>query len=257
MDTLTVFGGAIAAGLIAGVMGLGGGVLIIPALTIFVGIPIKQAVGISLTSVIATSMSSSTVYLKKDLVDLEIGILLAISAIAGGLSGGILSAYIRNEHLAFIFSGILIYSAISFAIKKENLQAPESKYNKKTLWVFLLISYFTGILTGMLGIGGGIIFIPLLYLGLKMPLPIAIGTSAFKVGLTATAGAVIYFMRGDLDPVLSIIPPVVVGMIVGARVGGMIGVKIKSSVTKGLFSLMLVYFSYRMLSMGLAELANK
>ncbi len=256
MDTLTVFGGAITAGLIAGVMGLGGGVLIIPALTIFAGVPIKQAVGISLTSVIATSMSSSTVYLKKDLVDLEVGMLLAVSAIAGGLSGGILSAYIRSEHLNFIFSALLIYSAISLALKKESAQSTDLKYSKKTMWVFLIISYFTGMLTGMLGIGGGIIFIPLLYLGLRMPLPIAIGTSAFKVGLTATAGAMIYFLRGDLDPVLTLIPPVVVGMIVGARVGGMIGVKIKSSVTKALFSLMLVYFSYRMFTMGLAELAK-
>ncbi len=257
MDTLTIFAGAIAAGLIAGVMGLGGGVLIIPALTLFADIPIRQAVGISLTSVIATSMSSSTVYLKKDLVNLEIGVLLAVSAIAGGLSGGILSAYIRSEHLAFIFSGLLIYSAVSLTLKKESSQSANANHSKKTMWVFLIVSYFTGMLTGMLGIGGGIIFIPLLYLGLRMPMPIAIGTSAFKVGLTATAGAMIYFMRGDLDSVLTIIPPVVVGMIVGARVGGMIGVKIKSSITKGLFSLMLVYFSYRMLMMGLAELANK
>ncbi len=257
MDTLIIFGGAIAAGLIAGVMGLGGGVLIIPALTIFVGVPIKQAVGISLTSVIATSMSSSTVYFKKDLVDMKVGILLAMSAVAGGISGGILGGYVSAAHLAFIFSAILIYSAVSLALKKEKTQVADAVYSRKTLWVFLVISYFAGILTGMLGIGGGVVFIPLLYLGLRMPMPIAIGTSAFKVGLTATAGAMIYFMRGDLDGVLSIIPPVVVGMIVGARVGGMIGVKIKSSVTKALFSLMLVYFSYRMLTMGLTELANK
>jgi len=256
MDTLIIFGGAITAGLIAGVMGLGGGVLIIPALTIFVGVPIKQAVGISLTSVIATSMSSSTVYFKKDLVDMKVGILLAMSAVAGGLSGGILGGYVSSAHLAFLFSAILIYSAVSLALKKEKTQLADAEYSRKTLWVFLVISYFAGILTGMLGIGGGVVFIPLLYLGLRMPMPIAIGTSAFKVGLTATAGAMIYFMRGDLDSVLSIIPPVVVGMIVGARVGGMIGVKIKSSVTKALFSLMLVYFSYRMFSMGLSELAR-
>jgi len=180
-----------------------------------------------------------------------------MSAVAGGISGGILSAYVSSAHLAFIFSAILIYSAISLALKKEKSQTTGAEYNRKTLWIFLVVSYFAGILTGMLGIGGGVIFIPLLYLGLRMPLPIAIGTSAFKVGLTATAGAMIYFMRGDLNHVLPIIPPVVVGMIIGARVGGLIGVRIKSSVTKALFSLMLVYFSYRMLTMGLAELANK
>jgi uncharacterized membrane protein YfcA len=119
--------------------------------------------------------------------------------------------------------------------------------------IFLMaLTFVTGNMTGLLGIGGGIVYVPLMYIGLHFALPLAVGTSAFNVGLAATGGAIIYVLRGDLDSSLVLIPPVVVGMIAGAKLGGALGVKAKPIVTKIVFSTMLIYFCYRMIVKGLA-----
>ena len=252
MDTLWIFGGAVCAGLLAGFLGLGGGVLIVPALALFGDISMKQAAGISLTASIATSMASSTVFIKKHLCDLDLGLKLALTATAGGLSGGILSTYVSNAHLAFIFAAFILYSGISLAFKKDHNLPPIETYARHKLALFLFVAYIAGLLSGLLGVGGGIIFVPLMFLGLKFPIQRATGTSAFVVGLTATGGAVIYFLRGELDNTLDIVPAVVMGMIAGGKLGGILGVKTKSRIVRQVFAGLLFFMCYRMVKLGMA-----
>ncbi|MFQ5607799.1 MAG: sulfite exporter TauE/SafE family protein [Candidatus Zixiibacteriota bacterium] len=251
MDSLLIFGGAVTAGLLAGFLGLGGGALLVPALSLFAGIPIKQAVGISLTSSIATSMAASTVFIRKDRCDLDTGMKLALAATVGGLSGAALSAYVSGAFLAFMFAAVLLYSGGSLALRSDNQPGAAQSHSHRAHAVFLVIAFLGGVMSGLLGVGGGIVFVPLMFLGMKLPIQRSVGTSAFIVGLTATAGAVIYFLRGELDSSLEILPAVVVGMIVGARLGGLLGVRAKSRVIRVIFAALLVYMSYRMITLGL------
>ncbi|HSG98750.1 MAG TPA: sulfite exporter TauE/SafE family protein [candidate division Zixibacteria bacterium] len=254
METLFIFLGAVAAGLLAGFLGVGGGILIVPALTLFAGTPIKDAVGVSLTSIITVSMSASTVYLNKDLVDLRMGIYLAIAASVGGITGALAGGIIPEHVVALLFGSVMLYAIFSMLRRDNPTQPSHTGYSATRIAIFMFLTFLVGNLTGLLGIGGGLAFIPLMYIGLGFPMALAVGTSAFNVGLAATGGALIYFLRGDLNSALPLIPPVVIGMIVGAKLGGLFGVRAKPIVTKIVFSGMLVYFCYRMIAKGIAGL---
>lgn len=254
METLYIFLGSIGVGMLAGFLGVGGGIILVPVLTLFGGVPIKQAVGVSLLSMITTSMSASTVYLNKDLVDLRIGIYLALSAIVGGMTGAFVSVYVADHMIALLLAAMMIYAMASMARKRNEQHSALTDPSALRIALMMSLTFVTGNMTGLLGIGGGIVYVPLMYIGLRYSMPLAVGTSAFNVGLAATGGAVIYFLRGDLSPALSLIPPVVIGMIAGAKLGGALGVKAKPIVTKIVFSSMLVYFCYRMILKGVSGL---
>lgn len=254
LEILYFFLGAVGIGFVSGLLGLGGGVILTPGLILFAGLTIQQAVGISLISVISTSMSASTVYLRKGLVDIEFAIRLALSASAGSVTGGLLSEYIPGAYLAFLFSGILLYSSISILSRSNSEEVHRSLVSTSKIIFFIALAFFAGTLTGLLGLGGGIIYVPLLFLGLSFPMSRAVGTSAFTVGLTATAAAVVYYAQGALDETLEIIPAVVLGMITGAKLGGLVGAKSKSIYSRLLFAALLIYFCYRMIRQGIAQL---
>lgn len=251
METLIILAVSIGAGILAGFLGLGGGVLMIPALTIIAGVPIKLAVGVSLLSVISVSMTSSSVYLRKDMINLELAVTLALASVSGGIVGALLSEHIASSNLHFIFAAVLIYAAVSIVLRGNTDSESKKIVSGVRLALFLLVSFAAGIMTGLLGLGGGIIFVPLLYLGFGLSIPRAIGVSSFLVGLSATSGSLVYFLRGDLAQVVAVIPPVVIGMIVGAKLGGKLGVVAKSKVSKIVFAVMLLYVCYHMVNLGL------
>ena len=254
IEPLTLFALSVGIGVFAGLLGLGGGVLIIPLLTLSYGASISTAVAVSLLAVIPTSMAASTVYLESGKIDFETVIPMCFFAATGGVIGGLIAGFVPVAWLELLFAVILAYSAVATLLKKDG--NGDSAHDPNRFWRRLKdpVTFLAGILTGLVGLGGGVILIPLMYLGLGLPIRMAMASSAFIVGVSATAGATVFVMRGGLTEVFSFLPSVVTGMLLGAFLGGKLGVRAAPAALKALFAVVLVYFSYRMALTGAGRL---
>lgn len=229
---------AVAAGFVGALLGLGGGIVLVPGLTLLFGYPIKVAIAASLISVIATSSSAATVYVRERFTNIRLGMLLEITTTAGALVGGILAVYIGRRYLYFIFAAMLLYSGFSMLRDRRSplgpseSDAPEPNLNgsfvdpatgKTVSYVVskvpvgLIGGWIAGIISGLLGVGGGIIKVPLMNLVMHVPMKAAIATSNFMIGVTAAAGALVYWANGLIDPAVA--APSAIGVLIGARLG--------------------------------------
>ena len=254
LETVTLFFGATVVGLASGMLGLGGGVFIIPLLTLGFGMSIKSAVALSLVCVIPTSMAASNVYLKSGVIDVDLAVTLSLYTTIGGIIGGVIAGQIDPAILEIIFAVVLLYSAISVVTRTDNPGAQKKTLSHRHTKALHAIAVVAGVLTGIVGLGGGVVLIPLMYIGFGLPIAQAIGSSALIVGVTGTAAATVHVLNGALDPVIQAAPPIVVGMILGAHLGGRLGVRVKSIVLRVGFALILLYSCYRMAIEGLRGL---
>jgi uncharacterized membrane protein YfcA len=246
--------GGLIAGLFGSLLGLGGGVLIIPMLTLVFGIPMKEAVGTSLICVIATSSGAASLYVKKHLADIRLGMTLELASTVGAIAGGLVAGIIKPEVLAILFSLLLVYIAFSMTRKRteKNLQADSSSpqdYEVNNLPLGMGASFFAGNISGLLGVGGGVIKVPTMYLLMGVPLKTAAATSNFMIGVTATAGAFVYFARGEVDLLVS--GTTMIGVFLGALIGSRMLNLIKTEYLKRAFIIVLLYLSLEMLLKGL------
>lgn len=238
--TLIILVGSYFAGLIGSLTGLGGGVVIIPLLTLGLGVNIHYAIGASLVSVIATSSGSAAAYVKEGITNIRIGMFLEIATTAGALAGAMLALVINAPVIAIIFGVILIFSAFMSLRKKSEIILPGedywaqklklngtyptqdgiAKYSvRKVGWGFLMM-LFAGIISGLLGIGSGSLKVVAMDSIMRVPFKVSTTTSNFMIGVTASASAVVYLQRGYIDPGLSM--PVVIGVLLGALTGSKI-----------------------------------
>jgi len=230
--------GAVAGGL--GVaLGLGGGIFLVPFLTLVLGFPLKSAAAISLATVIATSSAVTAQRAGSQLVNLRFGMLLEVATTAGSLLGGITAQFVAESTLQRLFGvvAIAVAAVMLGRINRRNVildttidpgrlggrfYEEESggvvTYRVKRLPIAVFASFIAGNVSSLLGIGGGIIKVPVLNAWCGMPLRAAAATSALMIGVTATGGAIIYFGRGDLQPLLA--APAVLGVQAGSLVGG-------------------------------------
>ena len=248
-----VIGGLIA-GLFGSVLGLGGGILIIPMLTLVFGVPIKEAVGTSLICVIATSCGAASLYVKKHMADIRLGMTLELATTIGAIVGGLVAGFIESEVLAILFSLLLLYIAFSMSRRRTetNFESDSSipeQYPITNLPLGMGASFFAGNISGLLGVGGGVIKVPTMYLLMGIPLKIAAATSNFMVGVTATAGAFIYCARGEVD--LFVTGSTMIGVFFGALIGSRILHLIKTEYLRKAFIIVLLYLSVEMLFKGL------
>jgi uncharacterized membrane protein YfcA len=235
---LTIFGAGAVAGALGVALGLGGGIFLVPFLTLALGFPLKTAAAISLSTVIATSSAVSARRAGNQLINLRLGMVLEVATTVGSLLGAITVQYIAESTLQRLFG--VVATAVAFVmvgrINRRNVIADPGAepgrlggrfyeeesgcvvtYRVKRLPVALVASFIAGNVSSLLGIGGGIIKVPVLNVWCGVPLRAAAATSALMIGVTATGGAIIYYGHGDLRPLLA--APAVLGVQAGAWAG--------------------------------------
>ena len=241
VDVLTILLVSIVAGFVGALFGLGGGVLIIPFLTLVEGVPVPLAVGASIVSVVATSSASAATYVQDHLTNLRLGMFLEIGTVAGAITGAFVSVFLPASALFILFGIILLYATMVM-IRARGIDFPANVRPDKTSRILALgsqyedhslnrvvkyevtrtpltvfIGYFAGIVSGLLGVGGGIINVPTMNLVSKVPVKVASATSNFMIGVTAAASASVYLLRGDVHPLLA--APLIIGVAGGALLG--------------------------------------
>ncbi len=233
------------AGILGGYLGVGGGVIIVPYLTLVSGLEIKSAVPISMSAIVVNSLASSSEYLRKGMVDVELVILLSTSMVLGMLVGSTLLTVVPAMYVKLLLAFVMIYTAITFAGGKEKA-APDEPHavSRPHLVVCSILSLLGGILASLVGIGGGVIVIPLMFLVIGVPLSVARGTSSFIVGISGAASVAVYLINGLVD--FSQIPPAMLGTLIGGRLGGSLGTLAKPTAVKALFVALLLYVSIKL-----------
>ncbi|WP_211344413.1 sulfite exporter TauE/SafE family protein [Paenibacillus lentus] len=263
---------AILAGIVGSILGLGGGIVVTPALTLLFGVDINHAIGASLISVIATSSGSAVAYIRDRITNVRVGMFLEIATTVGAITGAFLAALIAPNFLYFIFALLLLYSAYAMVKKgKEEIpvnvpQHPVAEklglggeyydkalgrkitYNVDRVYEGFGVMYGAGVVSGLLGIGSGSFKVMAMDVFMKMPLKVSTATSNFMMGVTAAASAGIYFLRGDIIPVIS--APVALGVLVGATIGARIMQRLKSKTIRKLFIPIMIYIAFQMIYQG-------
>ncbi|MEO8247442.1 MAG: sulfite exporter TauE/SafE family protein [Chloroflexota bacterium] len=249
------------AGAFGSLLGLGGGVLLVPVLTLVFGYPIVVAAGASLVAVIATSASAASHYVRTGQADVRLGLVLETATVVGALVGGLLAGFLPERVLAFGFAALLAYVAVILARRAMDGRADgdategDEDEGHRPLPRRLIVPAFAsaggaGVISSLLGIGGGIVKVPLVHLLLGRSMRVSVATSNFVIGVTAAAGAFPYLARGDVDPAVA--GPVVVGVAAGAFLGARLGGRINARLLAIVFILVLLYTAAQMALRGMS-----
>jgi uncharacterized protein len=245
---LMIAGGA-AAGVFGSLLGLGGGILIVPLLTLGFGLDMREAIGISLVSVIMTSSAAAGVYLERHVADLRLGMRLELFTAIGALVGGSIAFLVDERLLSILFAAMLAYVAVSMVraapVEAEPSDGDDPGYVVRNVRLGVAGATGAGVASALLGIGGGVVKVPLMHLTMGVPLRVAIATSNLMVGITAAASAVIYLIRGEIDPYAA--GPIVIGVFLGASLGSRIAHRIDLRILRWLFVVVLLFTAFQML----------
>jgi len=250
-------------GLMGSLLGLGGGVFLVPLLTLAMGVPIRAAIAASLVSVIATASASSTVNLERGLVNMRLGMALEVATTVGGLMGGILAALLTQRQLFLTFGVTLVVMGVAMALRSGRrnvitdlaaepgilggrLQEGDASYvyRIRRLPLGLVASFVAGAISGLLGLGGGIVKVPILNTFCGVPIRVATATSAFMIGVTASASVFIYYFRGDLS--LPLTAAVAVGALPASLLGARLSHRVEARSLKLLMAVVLLAVAGRM-----------
>jgi len=268
MDPFTALGiliTSIFAGLLGSLLGLGGGIIIIPSLVLIFSVPMQEAVGASLVGVIATSTGAATYYVQEGICNIKLGMVLETATTVGSVVGALIAVYIDESLLALAFALLLVYSSVHMMRRTERLTVPEERdeypslstsfidkrsgeeirYGVKNLNRGLIGSFFAGNLSGMLGVGGGTIKVPVMNLWMNVPMKAAAATSNFMIGVTALSGAVVFYAHGLLSPVIT--ATVATGVFFGAITGSRTVRFIKTRSLRILFAAVMVIIAVLMI----------
>jgi uncharacterized protein len=258
--------GSLAAGFLGALTGLGGGVVLVPLLTLVFKVDLRYAIGASLVSVIATSSGSAAAYLKEGFSNIRIGMFLEIATTLGALLGAYLTAKIPASGIAAIFGLTLLYSALvsrrtrprtdseeapdPLATKlKMNGTFPDTKgirsYNVYNVPTGFSVMFGAGALSGLLGIGSGALKVVAMDQAMKIPFKVSTTTSNFMIGVTAAASAGVYLSRGYIDPALAM--PVMLGVLIGSLAGTRVLVKTQTKTLRLVFSVVIVMLGLEMM----------
>lgn len=263
MFALGIFLAAIVAGLAGALFGIGGGIIIIPALTIAFGVPIHEAIGASLIGVIASSTGAASRYLSEGLVNIRLGMVMEPFTVAGSIIGAVIAIYLDQAVLAAVFGAVLVYSAYYMIVRPEAPMPPQEQcrtglsgryydfrtgqevcYDVRNLRRGLGASFLAGTESGMLGVGGGLVKVPAMNLWMGVPMRAATATSNFMIGVTALAGAAVFYVNGLISPVLA--ATVAVGVFAGATLGTRVSRRITVTALKRYFAALLLIVSVLM-----------
>jgi len=270
---LLIMVASIVAGIIGALGGLGGGVLIVPFLSLYFKVPISLAIGASIVSVIATSSGSAAAYVRDKISNIRIGTFLVLFTTTGAILGAFLEHIIPERALFIIFGIVLVISIIPL-VKKIGEEMPSEmknapiaeklslnseyhdavlkkniKYNVTGVKSGSAMMFMAGIISGLLGIGSGAFKVLAMDLAMKLPIKVSTTTSNFMIGVTAAASAGIYFFTGDVNPFIA--APVAIGVLLGAMTGTKILVRIRSSSVRKIFAIIILIVGMEMLLRGM------
>jgi uncharacterized membrane protein YfcA len=271
--TLANLGLSFCAGILGSLLGIGGGLIIVPTLTLLLGIDIRYAIGASIVSVIATSIGSSSTYLRKGITNMRLGMFLEAATATGAITGAFIAGIVNAKWLYFVFAFVLLHLACTMARlkKKTHLMAEHSDgiamrlkldsryydegiakeihYGVKNTWAGFAMSGVAGMASGLLGVGGGFLKVPTMDAIMGVPIKVATTTSNFMIGVTAAASAGVYFARGDIDPFIT--APVATGVILGSLAGTAILKHVSSTKLRYAFVALLVWIAIGMFWKGI------
>jgi uncharacterized protein len=269
--TFLVCIGSTLAGLLGSLTGLGGGVVLVPLLTIFFKVDLHYAIGASLVSVIATSSGAAAAYVKEGFSNIRIGMFLEIATTLGALLGAFLTTKVPTSTIAIIFGSVLMYSAyVSRRTRPRSLgedppdplatrlqlngSFPTSEgirhYNVYHVPAGFGLMFGAGALSGLLGIGSGAVKVLAMDQAMRVPFKVSTTTSNFMIGVTAAASAGVYLSRGYIDPGLSM--PVMLGVLAGSLVGTRLLVRTETKQLRLVFSIVIVLLGLQMIYQGIA-----
>lgn len=272
---------AVLAGFLGSLVGLGGGIIITPALTILFGFDIKYAIGASIVAVIATSSGSAIAFVKAHVSNMRVGMLLEVFTTAGGVVGALMAGVFSSKLLYIFFSLILLNSfygmlkktGLITKLKKEEEKVENDKYadkyklnstyydkatgetvkyNVTNVPQGSLVMFGAGFASGLLGIGSGAFKVVALDTYMKLPIKVSTATSNFMMGVTATASALIYFFNGTINPVVA--APIAIGTLIGSRTGAKVMQRLDAKYIRYIFLPILLFTIINMLLKGLGVL---
>lgn len=269
-EIIILFLGAISAGLLGSLTGLGGGVIIIPLLTLGFGVPMHYAIGASLISVIGTSSGAAVAFVKEGFTNMRIGMFLEIATTSGAIVGALVSGMLNPNTIGIIFASILLLTVIlnlkgkpdhQESLIKGSLEDKLKLYGtfpdkgimksyaaRNTVPGFCMMM-FAGAMSGLLGIGSGALKVLAMDNMMRLPFKVSTTTSNFMIGVTAVASSLIYFQRGEIIPV--IVAPVLVGVVVGSFIGSKTLMVSKTKKLKTFFAIVITILSVYMMYNGI------
>ncbi|HEX2914330.1 MAG TPA: sulfite exporter TauE/SafE family protein [Chloroflexia bacterium] len=266
---VALFAVALFAGAFGALAGLGGGIIIVPVLTLFFKVNVHYAIGASIVSVIATSSGAAATYIKANITNVRVGLFLEMATTVGALTGAFVGAFLAGPVLFFIFGIVLGVSAIVMWGKRQQ-ELPEGvvpdnwsrklklgnhyydtalhkevPYEVTGTRLALGMMYVAGLVSGLLGIGSGALKVPAMDFAMKLPIKVSSATSNFMIGVTAAASAGVYLARGYINPYLA--APVALGVLGGSIIGTHLLMVLKGSFIRKLFIGILVILTLEML----------
>jgi uncharacterized membrane protein YfcA len=262
------------AGLLGAMIGIGGGVLVVPALAFVFDVDLKVAIATSLVAVVATSTAAGSVYVGRGLANMRLGMTLETSTTIGGIIGGVLAVHVSQRALSLLFAALMVVTAL--LMLRSNRDRPKGvgkgtagertlgweepkrlagayfdertkvmvHYEVVRVWVGVGVALVAGILSGMLGIGGGFLKVPAMNLAMRVPLRVAAATSNVMIGVTAIASVFVYFAHGYVHP--SLAAPVVLGVVGGSLGGSVLSARVSPRVLRFVLACVLVVVAVEM-----------
>lgn len=269
--TALVFAGSMTAGLLGALTGLGGGVVLVPLLTLGFHVDLRYAIGASLISVIATSSGAAAAYVREGYSNVRIGMFLEVATTLGALLGAFLAAKVPTQGLAVLFGAVLIYSAwLSWRGDPEDAEARENPWSERLRFsgtypsrsgqmvtysvdripAGFAMMFGAGTISGLLGIGSGAVKVLAMDRIMRIPFKVSTTTSNFMIGVTAAASAGIYLKRGYVDPGLA--APVMLGVLAGSLAGARLLPRAGVAVLRRIFALVILALGLEMIASGWA-----
>ncbi len=270
MDVLRaveVGGVAAIAAILGSMLGLGGGVFLVPILTLFFAVDQKIAIGASAVAVVTNSVVGSSVHLRSRFTNLRLAMLLQVSTAAGAIAGALVGVNADPAIVYGVFGAVLVYAAVSMGLRRAERIAPPAPgvpdrlrldatfrdpatgrdvpYRPRRMPLGLGVGAGAGVISGMLGVGGGVVLVPAMNLLMNVPVKAAVGTSSFMVGITSVATAFVFYAEGKIDP--TVVVPAVLGVFAGGQLGSRLTRRLRARRLSALFAAILLYLGASLL----------
>ena len=252
---------AFVAGVFGSMLGVGGGIIMVPVLSLAFGVPIKTAIATSIICVIATSSMAQTTFAAHGMTNMRLGMFLEVATTIGALAGGITAVLVDGRILQVSFAVLLFYVAWQMGRRRGDVAPVEGPvmpssyfdpaagrqvtYGVHGLGLGFGLSFVAGNVSGLLGVGGGAFKVPIMNLLMGVPLKATIATSNLMIGVTAATSAAIFYGRGYVDPHWAV--PAALGILAGARLGPRLAIRLSAKVLVVVFEVVLVIFGVLML----------
>lgn len=264
--------GSLLAGLVGSLVGIGGGVIVVPILTLFLGVDIRHAIAASIMAVVATSSAAASTYVRERMTNLRLGMFLELSTTFGALTGALVAGFVSGKFLYILFGSLACWTAWNMSKRKgdgaealppdaladrlllhssffDKALGHDVAYRVSRTKLGFAVGAVAGVVSGLLGVGGGAIKVPVMHLAMGVPIKAATATSNFMIGITAATGAAVYYARGDVIPFVA--APVAIGIIAGSKIGARLLGRMQSRLIRILFVAILATMAVQLLYKGI------